>query len=355
MSNQTFLVGTGVDSIYACRLTSNGQFELLNETKCGKGSTWLLLRDDLLYVVNEHSDKIETFSIDNRNQGKLTLKNTIASIGDTPCALDIDPSGQWLLVSNYGDKGTSNFVSFPLNNSKYPEEKGVQITTIEGNGPHPSRQQHSYCHHVLFHQNHLYVVDLGSDTLSVYHFDGKNGKVNLVHNRTKTEAGAGPRHILFHPTKPFAFVCNELNSTTNVYRCDSSSGQLEHLQTIQTRREKDQNDSTKENYTAELQFTPDNKYLLVSNRGDENLVIFNVNENAENEILTIKEHLDCHGSFTRYFTFDPTGTFLLVANQKSNNLICFSYNRENGTYTFVSQLDNIQSPQHIVFLNDTSA
>ena len=109
-------------------------------------------------------------------------------------------------------------------------------------------------------------------------------------------------------------------------------------------------DSNKENYPGELQFTPDGKYLLVSNRGDENLVIFNLNEN-NNEILSIKEHLDCRGSFTRYFTFDPTGTFLLLANQKSNNLICYSYNSDNGTYTFVSQLDNIQNPQHIAFLS----
>ena len=99
MSSQTFLVGTGVNRIYACRLTSDGQFELLNETKSGKGSTWLLPRDDLLYVVNEHDDKIETFTIDDRNHGKLTLKNTISSIGDTPCALEFDPSGKWLLVS----------------------------------------------------------------------------------------------------------------------------------------------------------------------------------------------------------------------------------------------------------------
>ncbi|CAF4915333.1 unnamed protein product, partial [Rotaria sp. Silwood1] len=55
------------------------------------------------------------------------------------------------------------------------------------------------------------------------------------------------------------------------------------------------------------------KYLLVSNRNDEYLVIFNINEN-NNEILSVKEHLDCCDSFTRYFTFDPTGIFLLIAN-----------------------------------------
>ncbi len=109
-------------------------------------------------------------------------------------------------------------------------------------------------------------------------------------------------------------------------------------------------DSNKENYTAELQFTPDGKYLLVSNRGDENLVIFNINEDTD-QVLSVKEHLDSHGSFTRYITFDPTGTYLLLANQKSNNLVCFSYNSDNDTYTYVSQLENIQSPQHIVFLS----
>jgi 6-phosphogluconolactonase (cycloisomerase 2 family) len=99
MSTQTFLVGTGVESIYACRLTANGQLELLNETKCGKGSTWLFPRENLLYVCSEHADKIETFTIDDRIQGKLTLKDKISSIGNTPCSLDIDPTGKWLAVA----------------------------------------------------------------------------------------------------------------------------------------------------------------------------------------------------------------------------------------------------------------
>ena len=99
MTDRTFLVGTGVESIYACRLTSTGQLELLDENPCGKGSTWLYPRNDLLYVVNEHSNQIETFNIDDRKQGKLTLKNTISSIGNTPCSLDVDPTGKWLAVA----------------------------------------------------------------------------------------------------------------------------------------------------------------------------------------------------------------------------------------------------------------
>ncbi len=99
MSHQTFLVGTGGKSIYACRLTSNGQLQLLNENKSGDAPSWLIARDDLLYAVNEQVDKIETFTIDDRVQGKLTSKNTISSKGNTPCSLDIDPTGKWLAIA----------------------------------------------------------------------------------------------------------------------------------------------------------------------------------------------------------------------------------------------------------------
>jgi 6-phosphogluconolactonase (cycloisomerase 2 family) len=99
MSHQTFLVGTGSKNIYACRLTSDGQLQLLNENKSGKGPSWLIARGDLLYACNEQDDKIETLTIDDRIQGKLTSKNKISSKGSTPCSLDIDPTGKWLAVA----------------------------------------------------------------------------------------------------------------------------------------------------------------------------------------------------------------------------------------------------------------
>lgn len=92
------------------------------------------------------------------------------------------------------------------------------------------------------------------------------------------------------------------------------------------------------------------QYLLVSNRGDENLVVYHLNDTKDQVVLTVKEHLDIRGSGPRYFTFDPTGHFLLVANQNSNNLICFSYKKNQGTFECVSQLANIQSPQHVLFI-----
>ncbi|UJR21590.1 hypothetical protein I4U23_024672 [Adineta vaga] len=351
MSHQTFLVGTGSETIYACRLTDNGQLQLLHENRSGKAPSWLLSNNDFLYAVNEEDDKIETFTIDDRIQGKLTSKNSISSKGSTPCSLALDPLNKWLAVANYGGLGSSNFALLPLNKSQYPEEKDAQIGTIDGRGPHPDRQDHSHCHQVQFHGNYLYVIDLGTDTINIYCFDESTGEIHLLHERIKTQAGAGPRHLLFHPDKPIAFVCNELNSTICVYQVDSKVGKFELQQTITTRRLQDIQNSTKENTPAELHLSPDKKYLLVSNRGDENLVIYTVNNDQKDDILSIKEHLNIQGSGPRYFTFDPTGNYLLVANQNSNNLICFSYKKEDGTFEFLSQLVNVQSPQHILFIS----
>ena len=99
MAHQTLLIGTGGDRIYACSLTSNGQLQLLREIPSGNGPSWLLANGNLLYAVNEHSAGIQTYAIDDRQQGLLTSKETISSIGHTPCSLAVDPTGKWLAVS----------------------------------------------------------------------------------------------------------------------------------------------------------------------------------------------------------------------------------------------------------------
>ncbi len=141
------------------------------------------------------------------------------------------------MIFSYGEQDSSNFVLLPINNSNLPEEKGAHVTSIDGHGPNNDRQDHSHCHQVQFYQGYLYVIDLGTDTINVYHYNDTNGEVRLNHDRIKTPPGAGPRHLLFHPDKSLAFVSNELDSTTNVYRIDSANGTLDLQQTITTRRQ----------------------------------------------------------------------------------------------------------------------
>lgn len=128
---------------------------------------------------------------------------------------------------------------FPLDSMKQIDSEGARIVSIDGKGPNRDRQDHSHCHHVVFNDQYLYVADLGTDTLSVYRFDPNQGELELHGDRIETDAGAGPRHLIFHPDKPLIFVANELDSTVNVYRVDTSAGQLTFLEKHSTRREHD--------------------------------------------------------------------------------------------------------------------
>lgn len=96
MSDQRFLVGTGSDRIYTCRLTADGNLSMENETKTGRGPSWLIYRHGLIYATNEKDDQIEIFKL---NDGKLISLKKCSSYGSTPCSLDIDPSGRYLAVA----------------------------------------------------------------------------------------------------------------------------------------------------------------------------------------------------------------------------------------------------------------
>jgi Lactonase, 7-bladed beta-propeller len=72
-----------------------------------------------------------------------------------------------------------------------------------GPGPHP--------HFVSFDPSGRFLLapDRGTDRLHIYRLDLSTGK--LVPNNpafAKTRPGAGPRHLAFHPSKPWAYVCD---------------------------------------------------------------------------------------------------------------------------------------------------
>ena len=67
-----------------------------------------------------------------------------------------------------------------------------------------------------------FVVDLGEDAIYHYGFDDAAGRL-ACRGATRLARGGGPRHVVFHPTKPAAFVVNELASTVSAFRYDAAA------------------------------------------------------------------------------------------------------------------------------------
>jgi 6-phosphogluconolactonase len=90
--------------------------------------------------------------------------------------------------------------------------------------------------------------------------------------------------------------------------------------------------ATTQHGSADIHLSPDEKFLYMSNRGNENtLAIFSVD--AKNGLLTPAGITPTLGDHPRNFLIDPTGQYILVGNMKSNEVVIFLRNQVTGQLT----------------------
>jgi 6-phosphogluconolactonase len=302
-----------------------------------------------LYAVNEvgkyqgpNSGGVSAFSID-RKTGKLTFLNEVASRGADPCYIIVDKSGKYVLVANY--TGGSVAVFPILADGKLGEASAfVQHT---GKGPNAERQEGPHAHSIDLSPDERYAMvdDLGLDELLVYKFDSAKG--TLAPNDppfAKLDAGAGPRHFVLRPDGKFAYVLAEIAHTVTVFSNDAANGKLQSLQTITTLPK----DFKGRNDDAEIQMHPSGKFLYASNRGDDSIAIYAIDDNKGS--LTAVGIVPTGGKEPRSFEIDPTGTLLFAQNQKSDSIVVFKIDQKTGQLTPDVRLLDVPSPVCLKFV-----
>lgn len=245
-----------------------------------------------------------------------------------PCHVAVDKGMKFAYVANY----LGGIVSmFPIENGRLlPASFGVPQA---GRGPHPE-QDFSHPHEVVFSpdQRFIYVPDKGADRIFSYLIHPELKRITPLAKeiQARTTAGAGPRHLVFHPTLPFAYVVNELNSTVTMMAFNAQTGELRTLNAISTLPA----DYKGFNACAEIEITPDGRYLYASNRGHDSIAIFGID--SKTGALTALGHEPTRGAFPRDFTVSPDGRYLLAANQNSDNLVLFTI-QPDGKLSFVRE------------------
>jgi 6-phosphogluconolactonase len=130
-----------------------------------------------------------------------------------------------------------------------------------------------------------------------------------------------------HPKGGFAYLINELDCTMTAYRHDAGTGALEALQTLPTLPE----DFTGNSSCAEVQITPDGRFLYGSNRGHDSLAIYAIDQ--QTGMMTAVGWESTGGKIPRNFEVHSSGKYLCTAGQDSNNLVLFRIDQTNGTLT----------------------
>jgi 6-phosphogluconolactonase len=239
----------------------------------------------------------------------LQPANHQLSGGDWPCHLQLDSSGKWLLVSNYGS-GTIAVLPILADGSL---GEMTDLIQHHGSSAHPQRQDGPHAHSAALAPDGRFaiVADLGMDRLLVYNFDPAAGRLG-AHTHIDTRPGAGPRHMAFEPSGQRMFVANELDSTVSVYDYDASSGALFERQRIETIPP-----GAPENLVADIKVSASGDRVYVSNRGHNSLAVFDFEAGGRLARVAIRP---CGGNWPRNFALAPSGRFVLVANQYSDEV-----------------------------------
>lgn len=342
----TYTNGGNSEGIYYYQFNADGSSKAISKQKAEEPSFLITSTNHrFVYTVNElgkGNGAVSAYAF-NKTTGEFKLLNTVLSGGDHPCHISTDRSNRFVFVSNYSG-GNLSAIAINSDGSLSNEKQTIQHI---GSGANKSRQEKAHVHSAVLSPDEKFLVvqDLGTDKITVYAVDLNNTSKPLSDNPISVfncNPGDGPRHISFHPTKPYIYAVQELTGSVTVL--EFKNGELKKLQQINMFDKV----TDKKSGAADIHLSPDGQFLYASNRVDYNdIAIYKV---ASNALLAWVGSQPTLGLAPRNFAIDPTGKFLLAANQNSNEIVVFKRNKTTGLLNDTGNRISVGRPVCIQFV-----
>jgi len=341
------IVGTYTNScssrgIYVYEFNSDkAQIRLKKSSDSISSPSYVSLSKDgkFIYAVNENGkeSKVSALRFDPES-GKPSLINQVDSKGADPCYLINDDNN--VIVANYSG---GNIAVFGKNaDGSLTEAK--QVIQHHGKGTNPDRQEKAHVHMVYFSPDNKYVLsnDLGTDKIHIYNYNptGTTDVLTLKDSISVTP-GSGPRHLKFSKDGKFVYLLQELNGGITYFSYNDGRLTKVFETSILAKDFKGTFSS------ADIQISPNGKFLYASNRGEaNNISVFKIKKKGK---LQLKGQTGTLGKGPRSFVIDPSGKFLLVGHQYTNNIVIFKINKKKGTLKDSGKSFDLCSPVCLIF------
>lgn len=313
------------------RFAEEGAFEKIPNPSylcVSKDSRFVYAVNELKEYEGAISGAASAFAVEwNGDRPSLRFLNTQATQGTDPCHISVDSQGRAVFAANFSSGSVAMF-QVREDGSLSPATAFVQH---KGRGKDPKRQAGPHAHAVVLTPDEglLLAPELGIDRLMVYRPDFAAGALREA-LPVEMDPGDGPRYVEFHPNGRFCYVINELGSSISLLHYDAAEGTFAFQQKTSTIPQGFEGS----NISADLHLTEDGRYLYASNRGDNTIAAFAVQQ--ETGELTPITRFSCGGKTPRNFCV--LGSYLLVANQDSDNLLSFHIDGETGEATLVHEI-----------------
>ena len=320
-ADATFYVGTSTKSgksqgIYVGKIDADtGKIGPLKLAAEAQNPSCVPLSPDgkfLYAAVDAGRGAVAAFAV--QADGTLQALNQGETGGAGTVHVWIDKTGATVLAADYRS-GSIAAVRTQPDGSLGERSAFVQFAGI---GPNPKRQDKPHAHAIYTDaaERFAYSPDLGTDNVWIFQFDPAKGTlIPAKPPSAKVPPGGGPRHLAFHPSGKFAFVCNEMAMTATSFACDEKSAALQEIETVSTLPP---NTEITGFSAAEICCHPNGKFLYVSNRTHDTLAVFDI---AADGRLTLIENAPAGVKVPRGFDLDPSGRWLIAGGQNDDKIV----------------------------------
>lgn len=196
-------------------------------------------------------------------------------------------------------------------------------------------------------EQYLYAVNIHTDT--IWCFSVTEGKLekNDVFEKLVLPAQSGPRHIVFHPNRPIAYIMTEYANVIFVVAHTATTGQLEIRQQISSIPP----DFEGISYGATCVISADGRYLYGANRGHNSVIVFKI---LEDGCIEKQQIVSCQGDWPRDLCLSEDGEQLWVCNQRSHEVVSIYVNKETGMLDEVGEKIAFHEPSFVqeIHLNE---
>lgn len=297
------------------------------------------------YVRLSHNEKFLYTSCDEGvaafralDNGGLELLNKASVNGLRPCYLSVDKANKFLVTAGYHD---GKLTVLRLNKDGSVGEVTDEVF-MTGLGTDAGRHYICHVNCALFTPDEKYVlsIDIGLDQVKIYEFNHTTGKLKL-HGILRCEIGDGPKHMIFSNDGKYAYMTMEDKNVVVQYAYDAVNGRFTEIQTLSTLPDK----NTAYSNAVTLKLTPDDKYLYVTNTGNNSVAVYEIDEETK-EMSRICV-LPISGEYPKDILLADDGHSFVCVNQMSDSLTMFDMNYEKGYFVMNKKSIKMYSPTSI--------
>jgi 6-phosphogluconolactonase len=262
------------------------------------------------------------FVIDHSN-GTLKLHGDTVKLATRPIHTSVDHSGKFLLIAY---NNPSNLTVHRIKADGTLGDQVEQPNKLDtGIFAHQIRVTPDNKHVIMITRGNNAPSDNPKDPGSIKVYSFKDG---VLANEAAIAPGDGmhfgPRHLDFHPKKPWVYVGIESQNQLMVYKLDDKTGLSRDPLFVKDSLA----DPTSKLRQAGgiVHVSPDGRFVYVINRawwttdvdgkkvfagGENSVAVFSINQTTGEP--TLIQSADGHGNYLRTFNIDPSGKLLIAA------------------------------------------